>query len=186
MLLRHRQPGIDARPPTAVKGFEHLDQKSIAMVRWLGANAVDYVLVGPVAAAIRGNTAAQGPVAIVPAPYRRNFERLARALAKEHARVRLDVRENDSTPAKITAEKLARGVRWTLSCREHDIDIEAGSPGAPSYQELVYESGRFELAEDVSVDVASPEHIEHYEHVHRTGFAPEIKITRNTAVEQDN
>jgi hypothetical protein len=27
--------------------------------------------------------------------------------------------------------------------------------------------------------VASPEHIEHYSHVRRTGLSPEIRITRN-------
>jgi hypothetical protein len=27
--------------------------------------------------------------------------------------------------------------------------------------------------------VASPEHIEHYSHVRRTGLTPEIRITRN-------
>ncbi len=163
---------------TTTRGFEHLDGKWIAVVRWLNANEVDYVLVGPVAAAVRGDAGASGPVAIVPSPYRRNFERLARALSSEQARLRIDAEEADSPPAKITAEKLARGQRWMLRCGSHDLDIEALPAGPASYQELLYEASRFELAAEVGVDVASPEDIEHYEHVRRTGTAPEIRITR--------
>jgi hypothetical protein len=186
MLLRHRIPGIDARPPDAARGFEHLGQKSIGELRWLAAHGVDYVLVGSVAAVIRGQPGASGPVAIVAAPYRRNFERLARALSREQARIRLDIGQPDTSPAKLTAEKLARGGRWTLTCRGHDLDIEGVPSGAPSYQELLYEAGRFEPAENVSVDVAAPEHIEHYEHLRRTGAAPEIKISRSSRIEHEN
>jgi hypothetical protein len=186
MLLRNRLPGIDARPPSAANGFEHLDQKAIGELHWLGAHGVDYVLVGAVAATIRGQPGATGPVAIVAAPYRRNFERLARALSREQARIRLDLGQAETTPARLTAEKLARGGRWTLSARNHDLDIEGSPAGAPSYQELLYEAGRFELAVNVSVDVAAPEHIEHYEHLRRTGAAPEIKITRNSRIEHEN
>src|SRR5438309_7608865 len=81
MLLRHRPPRIDdTRPATTRKGFEHLDERSIAVLQWLRANRIDFVLVGAVAEAVRGSTDARGPVSIVPAPYGRNFERLSRAL----------------------------------------------------------------------------------------------------------
>jgi hypothetical protein len=163
------------------KGFEHLDEKWIAVVRWLNANAVDYVLVGPVAAAIRGRSGASGPVAIVPSPYRRNFERLARALDTEQARLRIDAEEAAS--AKITADKLARGQRWMLRCGSHDLDVEALPGGPSSYQELLYEATRFELAEDVPVEVASPEDIEQYEHIRRTGKVPEIRISRGSSAQ---
>src|ERR1700749_3537826 len=73
MLLKHRSPGVDATSVQPRAGLEHLDRKSISVLRWLNANHVDYVLVGPVAHAIRGDQAATGPVAIVPAPYSRNW-----------------------------------------------------------------------------------------------------------------
>src|SRR5205823_2400356 len=120
-------PRIDSRPAEPAKGLEHLDYKAIAVVRWLNANRIDYVLVGPVAEAIRGRAGAHGPVAIVPAPYGRNFERLERALWAGHARLRVDgAAEGDggTVPAKLTAEKLVRGQRWTLRCGAHDLDIE--------------------------------------------------------------
>ena len=189
MLLKRRPPGIDTRPSTPQKRFQHLDQQWIAVLRWLNANGVDFVLVGPVAEAIRGHADAKGPVSIVPSPYYRNFERLARALVSEQACMRVDVGEAagaDTAPAKLTAEKLARGQRWMLRCGSHDLDIEGRPQGVPSYQELLYEAGRFALTHDVSVEVASAEDIAHYEHMRRTGFAPEIRISRtDSAVEQD-
>jgi hypothetical protein len=182
MLLKRRTPCIDSGPAETRQGFEHLDADAIAVLRWLKANRIEFVLVGPVAATIRGQAPEPGPVVIVPAPYRRNFERLARALGSAKACVRLDgagiTGEADTTPTKLTGEKLAGGQLWTLRCGSHDLDIEGQAPGAASYQELLYEASSFEPAAGVSVQVASPEDIEHYAHVRRTGAAPEIRIIR--------
>jgi hypothetical protein len=179
MLLRHRPPRIDTRPPTTTKGFEHLDERWIAVLQWLEANRVDFVLVGGVAEAVRGDAGAAGPVSVVPAPYGRNFERLSRALIAADARVRVETGgETELMQVKLTPEKLGRGQLWTVRCGDHDLDIEARSASSPSYQELLYESARFALAATVSVEVAAPEHIEHYAHVRRTGLSPEIRITR--------
>jgi hypothetical protein len=181
MLLRHRPPRIDSRPPTTNKGFEHLDQRWIAVLQWLKANRVEFVLVGPAAEAVRGGMEATGPVAIVPAPYGRNFERLSRALVATGAVVRVDIGDDGDTElmqVKLTPEKLGRGQLWTVRCGEYDLDIEGRRASTPSYQEVLYEAGRVQLAPDLSVEVASPEHIEHYSHVRRTGLSPEIKITR--------
>jgi hypothetical protein len=189
MLLKRRAPRIDKRPPPAIEGFEHIDERSIAVLRWLNANRVDYVLVGPVAGAIRGLAGTDSPVAIVPAPYRRNFERLARALWSSRARLRVDATEDpepETWPVKMTAEKLARGQRWTLRCGSHDLDIETLPDGAPGYQELLYEANRFEIAAHVSVEVAAPEDIERYEYIRRTGTVPEIKISRQSRIGQDS
>jgi hypothetical protein len=194
MLLKRRPPGIESTPVALKPGLEHLDQKAVAVVRWLNANKVDYVLVGPVAAAVRGDTDSQGPVAIVPAPYGRNYERLSSALTASHARLRIPEqtpgRSDQMAAIKLTPEKLSRGSRWVLRCESYDIDIEVraarrvGAPaGAPRYQELLYEAGRFELAADVSVEAASLEDLELYAHLRRTGAAPEITITRNAAAE---
>jgi hypothetical protein len=58
--------------------------------------------------------------------------------------------------------------------------VEGQPTGTPGYQELLYEAGRYELAAGLCVDVASPEDIEHYAHLRRTGSAPEMRITRAT------
>ncbi len=187
MLLKNRVPRIEDRAGKPVSGLEHLRSEWIAIIHWLIANKVEHVLIGEVAESIRGNAQAVGPVAVVPAPYRRNLERLARALSTEHARLRVEAEEGagaDPVPVKITSEKLAQNTRWTLRCGRHDFDVQGGvraaggTPGMPSYQELLYEAGRFEIEDGLSVEVASPEDIEHFSHLHRTGVAPEIKITR--------
>jgi hypothetical protein len=179
MLLRHRPPGIDSQPRGAAQGFEHLDETSIAVLRWLNANHVEFIVVGPVGEAIRGDAHASGPVGVVPAPYGRNIERLCRALWSGHARIRIEG-ETETTPVKMNEEKLLRGGRWTLRCGAHDLDIEGCPSGAPRYQELLYEASRFELAPDLSVEVASPADLEHYAHVRATGSPPEIRISRNS------
>ena len=188
MRLRNRVPRIEHRSVNSRPGLEHLRSEWIAIARWLNENKVEYVLIGAVAEAIRGNARARGPVAIVPAPYGRNLERLARALSAEHARERIDMDGNaagaDPVPVKLTGQRLAERTRWTLRCGAQDIDVECGvraagsERGVPSYQELLYEAGRFELDVAVSVEVASPEDIQHFAHLHRTGVAPEIRITK--------
>jgi hypothetical protein len=189
MLLRHRPPGIDSRPTNTAQGFEHLDGKWISVLRWLQSNRVEFVLVGAAAEAVRGKqdpARPAGPVAIVPAPYGRNYERLARALWSAHARLRIEppsATGEDTLPVKMTAEKLGRGLRWTLRCGVHDLDIESRDARASHYQELLYEASRFQLADDLAVEVASPEDIEHYGHLRRTGVAPEIRIMRKERVQ---
>jgi hypothetical protein len=188
MRLINRVPRIEHKSVNSRPGLEHLRSEWIAVVRWLNANKLEYVLVGAVAEAIRGDARAKGPLTIVPAPYRRNLERLARALTAEHARERIDMDGDaagaDPVPVKLSAAKLADRARWTLRCGSQDIDVEcavrsAGSErGIPSYQELLYEAGRFELDAGVSVEVASPEDIQHFAHLRRTGVAPEIRITK--------
>jgi hypothetical protein len=130
MLLRHRPPGIDSTPAQLRAGFEHLEPKAIAVLRWLNANKIDYVVVGPVGHAIRGDLIAKGAVAIVPAPYGRNYDRLARALIAEHAGLRSErglpggAARSETVSVKLSGEKLARGRRWLLRFGEYDLDVE--------------------------------------------------------------
>src|SRR5437764_6463317 len=131
MLLKHRPPGIESHPVVLRKGLEHIDQKSVSILRWLVANKVDFVVVGPVAHALRGDVNAAGPVAIVPAPYGRNIGRLCTALVAEHAGLRAERTRmsssavQDAVAVKLTPEKLARGKRWMLRFGAYDLDIEA-------------------------------------------------------------
>jgi hypothetical protein len=186
MLTRNRPPVLENSPVLSAKAFEKMDDSAIAIVRWLNANRVDYVVVGAVARIARGD-AAHGPVTIVPAPYGRNLDRLARALNSARARVRLsreasglgiDPVAPQSAPAKLSADTFVGPERLTLRCGSHDLDVEAQPAGVPRYQELLYEAARTELAEGVSAEMAAPEHIEHYEHLRRTGSPPEIRVTR--------
>ncbi len=204
MLLKHRPPSIQSQPAALRGGLEHLDQNSVAVLRWLNDNKVDYVIVGQVARGIRGDRDARGPVAIVPAPYGRNYERLCNALVAEHAGLRAEVgprglaQSSAAIGVKLTAEKLARGKRWLLRFGSYDLDIEAdgshrdesgaraaGHATPPRYQELLYEAARIELADGLTVQVASPEDLELYSHVRRTGEPPEFRITRKAQTEHE-
>jgi hypothetical protein len=105
MLLRRRSPGIPTRPPDPAEGFEYLDRQCIGVLRWLADHRIDYVLVGPVARALRGATDAAGPVAIVPAPYRRNYQRMCGALWTARGRLRNDGArpgEPETLPLKLS------------------------------------------------------------------------------------
>ena len=190
MLLKRRAPRTESEPTQPVKGFEHLDQDALWLLGWLAEAKVEFVLVGPLAEAIRGRSEAAGPVAIVPAPYRRNLERLARALGSERTHMRADAaglsHPPELEPVKLTAETLARGHLRTLRVGSRDLDVEGDAPGLGSYQELLYDASRFEPAPGVSVEVAAPEDVERYAHVRRTGIAPEITIRRSERVESDS
>lgn len=181
MLLRRRSPQIDSRPVAPARGFEDLSPESLAVLKWLMANQIDFVLVGPVAESIRGGAGSPGPVAIVPAPYRRNFERLWRALDTADARPRPDggaKQAREIRPGRMSPDACPGGQRWVLGDGPHYLDVEGHPSGGPGYQELLYEAGRYEVAAGLSVDVASPEDIEHYAHVRRMGVSPEMRITR--------
>ncbi len=184
MLLRNRAPSIDSVAVTPAQGYEHVPGSSIAIMRWLVANGVDFILVGPVARAVRGDARARGPVAIVPAPYGRNLDRLARALESADARERTHGELIGAAPAssnpslRLNAQMLVRPERWSFSCGAHALDVEGRPTGSPSYQELLYEAVRVTIAADLAVEVAAPEDIEHYDHVRRSGVAPEITVAR--------
>ena len=144
------------------------------------------MLVGPTARNVRGDSGARGPVAIVPAPYGRNLDRLARALNAVDARHRavatmlgITVRPRArATAHRFRAEELVGAEHWSLRCGDHELDIEGRPVGSPSFQELLYEATRIELAAGVTAEVAAPEDIEHYAHVRRTGVAPQLLVSR--------
>jgi hypothetical protein len=205
MLLRHRSPEIDTAPATPAAGLEHLQPRWITVLRWLGTSRIDYVLVGPVARAIQGDQSGEGSVGIVPAPYLRNYERLAAALTEQGATLRSERSVRGADPradVRLDADKLARGRRWLLHFAGYDLDVESSNLQAPAlsvhgphepagpagdgarYQELLYEATRVRVANGVTVEVASPEDLELYSHLRRTGAAPEFRITRAQAAPQ--
>jgi hypothetical protein len=186
MLQRHRAPGIDPRPAETVPGLEHLKDEWVTIIRWLAEARVEHVVVGSAGDAIRGGVSADGPVAIVPAPYHRNLDRLSRALVAAHARLRT---EGDAKTAPVrfgaSAAALSAGERWTLRCdAAYDLDIEMFP--AERYSELLYEAGRIEIEPGLSVEVASLEHLEHRSHALLTGEEPEIRVSRGPAVPQSS
>ncbi|MDQ6806612.1 MAG: hypothetical protein M3065_16970, partial [Actinomycetota bacterium] len=73
-----------------MKGLEHLEDEWVVVLRWLAECRVEHVVVGAAGQAIRGRVGVQGPLAIAPAPYGRNLDRLAHALLAAHTRLRTE------------------------------------------------------------------------------------------------
>ena len=143
MLLRHRPPALGSQPVTTAKGFEHLDE---------GRRGAPLASGQPRRVRARRpcrrgdprqpqDTA--GPVAIVPAPYGRNLERLSRALWSAHARLRIDGGRTDRTRAGED-DRGEAGARAALDAplRRSRPRHRGPSDGARRYQELLYEAGR--------------------------------------------
>ncbi|HWF35724.1 MAG TPA: hypothetical protein VG295_10125 [Solirubrobacteraceae bacterium] len=182
MLHKHRAPGIDHRPAQTMKGFEHLTDAWVILMRWLAECKVEHVVVGPAGGAIRGDAGAEGPLAIVPAPYDRNLDRVAQALLAAHTRLRT-ADGAGATPVRFSAASLAAGEHWKLTCEIiYDLDVEMVP--APRYSELLYEANRVEVESGLTVEVASLETLEHGLHVPLADEEPEIRITRGPAVHQ--
>jgi hypothetical protein len=190
MLLKRRSPQIEADQPVEPSpGFEHLEPGVLATLRWLTDHKVEFVLTGSVAGSIHTRTATRAAVAIVPAPYRRNLERLARGLTAAKARVHNAepaIDPVDVAPVKVDLLSGTEVLTFVWDTQRLDVvgtgaPAASGASGASGYQELLYETGRFELSPGLTVEVASPEDIEHFAHLRSTGTAPQIKITRQTA-----
>jgi hypothetical protein len=183
VLLRNRTPPIATVPEQAAAGCEHLPGAALAVLSWLSGARIDFVLVGAVARQLRGEHGAAGPVAIVPAPYGRNLDRLVQALGVQRARERTAVQAGAGAPPagaplKLKAELLVRPRRLQLVLGAHPLDVEGRPDSAPSYQALLYEAVRMQVSAATAVEVAAPEDIEFYEQVHRTGVAPQISVAR--------
>ena len=146
------------------------------LLRWLAEGRVEHVLTGPAAEAIRGSNIASGPVTIVPAPYRRNLDRLASSLLATHAQLRTDG-VAETAPMRFSAAKLAGGERWTVRC-ESTYDLDIAIVPAERYSELLYEASRFEIEPGLSVEVASTEDLAHHSQGSLIGEEPEIRVSR--------
>lgn len=109
---------------------EPLDAQRI--LEELAEHEVEFVLVGGMAAQTHGNTRMTNVVDVIPAPDRRNLERLAEALRALEARV-LNPGHED---LEIDAAMLPRATIWQLATPHGDIDVLHDAPGAGPYAQL--------------------------------------------------
>lgn len=161
MALRNRNSAVDRVAPVPLEGFEHIARTALGALRWLDDSRVDYVVVGALAAAVRGGVGTSERVAIVPAPYGRNLDRLSDALAAIKAVPRMTA-VGANAVGRIEAIDLVGPQRLTLRCGEYELDIEGRPTGVPSYQDVLFDAERVELAAGLSPEIASAEHIERY------------------------
>jgi hypothetical protein len=116
-----------------------------AILQVLAAHAVDYVLIGGLAAALHGSDLATSDVDITPAFAHDNLDRLSAALDELHARVRTDA-EPDGIAFAHDADSLARASTWNLVTDYGDLDISFTPAGTTGYSDLRRDALHIEIA----------------------------------------
>ncbi len=124
-----------------------------AIFATLNDHGVEYVVIGGIAATLRGSPLRTGDANICPAAGRENLARLGPALRGLEARIRLD--DGTSLDAPLDARMLAGATTWTLTTAKGDLDIAFQPAGTTGYDDLVVAAERYELEGGVLVTVAS-------------------------------
>ncbi|MCW3066656.1 MAG: hypothetical protein JWN32_3828 [Solirubrobacterales bacterium] len=133
--------------------FEQVSDESLGLLRALAFHRVDHVVVGATAGAIHGEDSEPGPLAIVPAPYARNYAKLAGAL--QALRVELRIEGDEQGLSFLPTPEALRLGRTALRCEDGDLDVVPDPPGT-TYGELLADARREELEPRLYVDVTAP------------------------------
>ena len=120
----------------------------------LNEEQVDYVIVGGFAAVIRGSSLPTRDIDIVPSQVPENLERLARALSRMHAEIRID---GGSIPTPIDAAFLANmPFMLNLVTEFGEMDLTFSPAGRAGGYDGWRAGATFEtVSEDLMVAVAS-------------------------------
>jgi hypothetical protein len=130
-----------------------LPPDALALLAALDAASIDHVLIGELAAAVHGRPWSSDTLAITPARYGRNLERLSRLLRDIDAAWRVDG-EVEVLEVILAASELARVDRWRLLTDQGELDLEF-LPGGVDYYEVFRDARPFTLGGTV-VQVAEP------------------------------
>jgi len=131
-----------------------LDPKLLATLQTLESHAVEYVLVGEIADAIHDGGGSISGVAIVPAAYGRNVDRLAFALRK------LDAHHGNGQPVDSRTNDLRTLAPCTFSTAHARVELDFAPGGTHGYPDLFDAAARTRLAPGVNPHVASPQDLD--------------------------
>jgi hypothetical protein len=135
------------------------DPDLIATLAGLESSRVEFVLVGDVANAIYNHGGFVSGVAIVPASYGRNTERLANALHMLRAELGIAGRPD---PRNLDWRQM--DLREIAPCSfmttHADIDVNFRPAGCSGYPDLFADAARIELGPGARPHVASPEDLD--------------------------
>ena len=128
----------------------------VALFRVLVAHQVEFVVVGGIAARLRGAPVLTQDVDIAPSSSRENLERLAGALADLDARLRTAA-DPSGVAMPFDPGLLASGPIWTLVTRFGDLDLVVTPDGTGGYPDLIKDADplRVAVGPDLVVEVAS-------------------------------
>lgn len=120
----------------------------------LNDEAVDYIVIGGVAAAAHGSSLTTRDIDVMPSTEFENLERLASALTRIHARIRT---ESDPVPVRLDGlflQGISRVLNLTTDCGDVDVvfDTEGIDGGFPAWNRGAV---RLEIGDGVTIHVAS-------------------------------
>ena len=127
----------------------------VEIVRTLREHHVRFVLIGGIAARLRGAPLLTEDVDITPDREPDNLDRLSDALADLEARLR-SPNDPDGVAFPIGAAMLGAADSWTLTTRAGDLDLVFAPAGTAGYPDLAAGGGEMTLnAEGLTVVVAA-------------------------------
>lgn len=124
----------------------------VAMLRALVEHQVDFVLVGGIAARLRGAPLLTQDVDVTPATDRPNLERLAGALAALEGRLRTAT-EPEGLPFPFDPALLESGSVWNMTTKHGDLDLVMNPAGTSGYRDLLAGADLLTVALDPALEV---------------------------------
>jgi hypothetical protein len=129
-------------PPPAVAEPAPLDPERL--IRTLAQHAVQYVLIGALAARLQGFPRVTADADITPARDADNLERLAAALRDLEARVYTDS-VPEGLPFDCSAAMLSRASLWNLTTSAGRLDIAFEPSGTRGFEDLQKNAIRYDV-----------------------------------------
>lgn len=128
----------------------------VSMLRILRSHDVEFLVVGGVAARLRGAPLLTQDVDITPEPTAVNLQRLAAALEDMEARLR-SATDTEGVRFPFDADLLATKKLWTLTTKFGDLDLVLEPAGFEGFEELADGASPLRVATepDLYVEVAS-------------------------------
>lgn len=128
------------------------DFDPVEVLRALERHGVRYVLIGGIAARLRGAPLLTEDLDVTPDATADNLERLCRALVELDARLRTRS-DPEGVVFPIEPEMVASARSWTLVTRHGDLDLVFEPAGTRGYADLARGAGRLKVADDPPLTV---------------------------------
>lgn len=125
----------------------------VGLLRTLQTHDVKFVLIGGIAARLRGAPLLTEDVDITPEQTDENYERLSAALMDLGARLRT-ASDPDGIEFPVEPEMLKVGDSWTFTTRSGDLDIVFRPAGTIGYADLLRSADELVVSQDGVVTVA--------------------------------
>lgn len=135
---------MDELPP----GFDPLP-----ILRALERHRVNYLVIGGIAALIRGGPFPTSDLDITPDRSMDNLDRLANALIELNAKIRIGASESIEFP--IDGKMLSGNESWLLTTKHGQLDVMMVPKGTTGYDDLRRESTAEQIGSGLKVYVAS-------------------------------